>query len=219
MAKRVGIVLSGCGVKDGSEIHESVLTLLYVDKNGATPVFLAPDMDQTDVVDHLKEVVMNQKRNMLVEGARIARGNIKPLENFDISQIDALIFPGGFGAAKNLCSYAKDGRNLKVLPQVEKLIKSVHKAKKPIGAICIAPVLIAKVLGPDFKVKVTIGMDKNTAADIESFGAKHQNARVDEIVVDEVNKIVTTPAYMLAERISQAEAGISKLVKKIIDLI
>lgn len=219
MAKRVGIVLCGCGVKDGSEIHEAVLTLLHVDKNNATPVFLAPAADQADVVDHSKEVTVNQKRNMLVEAARIARGNIKPVENFDSNQIDALIFPGGYGVAKNLCTYAKDGRNFKVLPQIEALIRTVHKAKKPIGAICIAPVLIAKVLGPDFKVKVTIGTDTATAKDIESFGAKHQSARVDEIVVDEVNKVVTTPAYMLAQRISEAEAGISKLVKKVIELI
>ncbi len=219
MAKKVGIVLCGCGVKDGSEIHEAVLTLLYVDKNGAIPIFLAPNTDQSDVVDHSKEVIMNQKRNMLVEAARIARGNIRPVENFDTTQIDALIFPGGYGVAKNLCSYAKDGRNFKVLPQIETLVKSVHKAKKPIGAICIAPILIAKVLGPDFKVKVTIGTDINTAKDIESFGAKHQSAKVDEIVVDDTNKVVTTPAYMLAQRISEAEAGISKLVKKVLELV
>ncbi len=218
MSKRVGIVLSGCGVKDGSEIHEAVITLLHVDKNGATPVFLAPNIDQQDVIDHLKQTPQNEKRNVLAESARIARGNIKPLENFDIREIDAVIFPGGFGAAKNLCTYAKDGRNLKVLAPVEKLIKEVHKAKKTIGDICIAPVLVAKVLGPDFKVKVTIGNDPSVAKDIESFGAKHENARVDEIVVDEINKVVTTPAYMLAQRISEVEAGISKLVKKVLEL-
>lgn len=217
MTKKIAIILAGCGVKDGSEIHESVLTLLSVVKEGGEPLFFAPSGDQATVTNHLTNDSSGEKRNMLIEAARIARGNIKNIKELKVTSADAVIFPGGFGAALNLCDFAKKGADCVVNPEVERVIKEFYAAKKPLGFICIAPAIAAKVLGPH-QVKLTIGTDVSTASALQKMGAVHENHPVDEICVDEKNRVVTTPAYMLAQNIAEAEAGILKLVKKVLSL-
>lgn len=218
MSKKIAIILAGCGVKDGSEIHESVLTLLSVVKEGGEPLFFAPDGDQTTVTNHLTNDSSGEKRSILAESARIARGEIKNIKELKTSSADAVIFPGGFGAALNLCDFAKKGADCAVNPEVERVIKEFYAAKKPLGFICIAPAIAAKVLGP-YQVKLTIGTDAGTASALQKMGAVHENKPVGDICVDEKNRVVTTPAYMLAKNIVEAEAGISKLVKKIISMV
>ena len=215
---KVGVLFSGCGVMDGSEIQEAVITLLALDKEGMEYICIAPNKEQTQVINHLTNQPQNEKRNILIESARIARGNIRDIKNIKADEIDALIMPGGFGAACNLSSFAKDGANAQIMPEVENLLKELHKLKKPIGAICIAPNIIAKVFGKE-AVEVTIGTDKNTASTLEQMGAKHINKNADDIVIDTKNLIVTTPAYMLAKGPKEVEAGVTKLVKAIIELI
>ncbi|MCD6133333.1 MAG: isoprenoid biosynthesis glyoxalase ElbB [Deltaproteobacteria bacterium] len=212
--KKVGVVLAGSGVMDGSEIHEATLTLYFLDRAGAEIVCMAPDVEQRDVVNHLKGEPSNETRNVLVEAARIARGNIKDIKEIKASDLDALIFPGGYGAAKNLCDFAIKGADCTVNPEVERLIKEMHEAGKPMGFICIAPVIAAKVLGAE----VTIGNDKDTAAAIEKMGGKHVVRNVDDIAVDEKNNVVSTPAYMLGPTISKVALGIEKLVNKVLEL-
>ncbi len=215
---KVGVLLSGCGVMDGSEIHEAVITLLTLDKEGMEYICIAPNKEQTQVINHLTNQPQNEKRNILIESARIARGNIKDIKNIKPDEIDALIMPGGFGAACNLSSFAKDGANAQIMPEVENLLKELHKLKKPIGAICIAPNIVGKIFGRD-NIQITIGTDKNTADVLEKMGVKHINKNAAEIVIDEKNLIVTTPAYMLAKGPKEVEAGITKLVKAIAQLI
>ena len=217
MAK-IGVVLSGCGVMDGSEIHESVLTLLALNKHGAEALCVAPNMDQVHVINHLTQQEMKEKRNVLVESARIARGKIRDIKTVRASEIDGLIFPGGYGAAKNLCSFAFDGPDCKVHPEVARLAKEVHGAGKPIGAICISPVLIAKIFQGS-SLKLTIGTDKETAGAIEKLGQTHILCGVREALIDREQRVVTTPAYMLAQNLSEAYAGIEKLVSEVITLI
>ena len=211
---KVGVVLAGSGVMDGSEIHEATLTLYFLDRAGAEIVCMAPDVEQRDVVNHLKGEPSDETRNVLVEAARIARGNIKDIKEIKASDLDALIFPGGYGAAKNLCDFAVKGADCTVNPEVERLIKEMHEAGKPMGFICIAPVIAAKVLGAE----VTIGNDKDTAAAIEKMGGKHVVRNVDDIAVDEKNNVVSTPAYMLGPTISKVALGIEKLVNKVLEL-
>jgi len=215
--KKIAVVLSGCGVFDGSEIHEATLTLLNISRNGASYQCASIDSDQFKVVDHVKKAETGQKRNMLVESARIARGQIVGLDKIAPKDYDALIFPGGHGAALNLCSFGVEGAGMKVNPEVEKLILDFHKAKKPIGAICIAPVICAKVLSGS-RVNVTIGNDAQTASVITGWGSQHTNCRAEEICFDTKNLVVTTPAYMTATSIAEVDAGIEKLVKKILSL-
>lgn len=218
MKKKIGVVLSGCGVRDGSEIHEAVLTLLAIDRNGAEAVCMAPDMESPEV-NHLTMKETGAKRNVLVESARIARGNIRDIRDVKAADLDAVIFPGGFGAVKNLCTFAEKGADATVHPEVARLLLEMARAKKPIGAICIAPALIAAVLGKEYAPKVTIGNDKGTAAAINKTGSFHVQCPVTEFVVDRERKIVSTPAYMLAERISETAEGIEKTVKTLLDLI
>jgi enhancing lycopene biosynthesis protein 2 len=218
MTKKVGVLLSGCGVFDGSEIHEATLTLYFLDKYGAEYMCMAPAGDQFDVIDHTNANKMSQTRNILVEAARIARGKIVDVGAVQVSDFDAIILPGGFGAAKNLCTFAKDGEYCQVNKGVAKLLQEFYELKKPIGALCIAPALLARLFGIDFPVELTIGADPGTAAALEKMGAKHITAKVDEIVVDEANRIVTTPCYMLAQHISEVGAGVEKLVVKILDM-
>ncbi len=218
MAKRVGVLLSGCGVMDGAEIHEAVCTMIALDRAGAEIVCLAPNKDQADVVDHETGKPTGEKRNVLKEAARIARGKIQDVAKASADQLDAVVIPGGFGAAKNLCTFATDGANAKVDPGVAKLLKDMHLKNKPIGALCIAPAVLAKLFGADCKVELTIGTDADTASQLQKMGARHKNAKVDEIVVDAANKIVTTPCYMLATRISQVADGADKLVRKLLEL-
>jgi enhancing lycopene biosynthesis protein 2 len=218
MAKKIGVVLSGCGVMDGSEIHEAVLTLLAIDRAGAEAVCMAPNIRQHHVMNHLTgEEMKSEVRNVLLESARIARGKIRDIASVKAGDIDALIFPGGFGAAKNLCDYAFKGPDCSVNPDVARLATEVHTAGKPIGVVCIAPVIAAKLLGTEHP-QITIGTDKNTAKDIERMGAKHVACPVREFVVDKPRKLVSTPAYMLANSIKEAAEGIEKLVKTVIDL-
>lgn len=215
--KRVGVVLSGCGVDDGSEIHEAVLTLLALDRAGAAAVCLAPDVDQTDVINHLTGAATGETRNVLVESARIARGRVKDIRDVTARELDALIFPGGYGAAKNLSTFAFKGADCTVHGDVTRLVKQMHQAGKPIGAICISPAVIARIFGGEIQVALTVGSDDpETAAAIERMGARHVEAQVTEIVVDEANKVVSTPAYMCAKTISEAAAGIEKLVAAVL---
>lgn len=216
--KRVAVILSGCGVFDGAEIHESVLVLLALDRANAQIICTAPNINQYHVVNHYtKQPVQGETRNVLVESARIARGNIIPLDQLKVSDIDAVILPGGFGVAKNLCSFAYEGENFRVEPQVERFLKEVHKAGKPIGFVCIAPAIAAKLFGEE-KVEFTIGTDTATASTLQKFGGQHVNCNVHYSVVDKRLKIVTTPAYMLASRITEAEAGINKLVQAVLEM-
>lgn len=213
--KKFAVVLAGSGVYDGSEIHEATLALYAISKNGGEYEIFAPNIDQYHVINHITGEEMAEKRNVLVEAARIARGNIKDLKEFDANNYDAILFPGGFGVAKNLCTFAFKGPDCDVNTDVETALKAMHEAGKPIGALCIAPALIAKILG---KVEVTIGHDAGTAEAITSLGATHINTSHGEIVFDKENKIVTTPCYMLDATIAQIGEGAENVVKTIMAL-
>lgn len=221
MAKRIGVILSGCGVYDGSEIHEAVITLLAIDRAGAEAVCMAPNIPQMHVINHLAgEPEPGETRNVLVESARIARGNIKDLANVQASDLDAVILPGGFGAAKNLCNFAVSGPDCEVNAEVARLIKEMHKAKKPIAAVCIAPAVLAKVLGDEgISNKMTIGNDEGTAEALAKMGTEHIQCPVEEFIIDPGNKLVSSPAYMLAGSISEAAEGIEKTVQALIGML
>ena len=216
MAK-VGVLLSGCGVFDGAEIHEAVLTLLALDRAGAEVVCMAPNVEQAHVINHLTQEVTAEKRNVLVESARIARGEIKDLKDVQAGDLDALIMPGGFGAAKNLSDFAFKGPQATVLPEVKRLLTDLAAAGKPIGAICIAPATLTKALA-DRKPEVTIGTDAGTASAIEAMGGRHKSCSVDMIHLDAGNKLVSTPAYMLGPGIKEVALGIEKLVARVVEL-
>lgn len=215
MSKKVGVLLSGCGVFDGSEIHEAVLTLLFLDQAGAKIMCMAPDMDQLHVIDHTDQSLMDQRRNVLVESARIARGDIMDIKQVTAKDIDALIVPGGFGAAKNLSDFAVTGPDAQVHPEVERLLNEMVASQKPVGALCIAPATLARALAAH-RPEMTIGHDMGTAAALERMGATHHACDVDEICVDERNKIITSPAYMLGPGIKDIAVGIEKLVARVL---
>lgn len=218
MAKRIGVILSGCGVFDGAEIHESVLTLLALDRRDAEVVICAPDVDQLNVVNHhTGEEVPGETRNVRVEAARIARGPVQDVKEVDPSSLDALILPGGFGAAKNLCDFAVKGADCSVNEDVAALVRAVHEQNKPIAAICISPALMAKVLGKSSPA-LTIGNDEGTASELQKLGAKHVTCPVTDRVIDHENKIISTPAYMLAQRVSEAAEGIDKTVETLFEM-
>lgn len=212
--KRVAVVLSGCGVMDGTEINEAVITLLCLDQADAAYQCFAPNTNQYHVINHLIGEETDEKRNILVESARIARGDVKDLKEFKAADFDALIFPGGFGAAKNLCNFAIEGENCSVNEDVVKAVDQMHTASKPVGFICIAPAMIPKLYPP--QTKLTIGNDAATAGKIEHMGGVHIQCPVTEIAIDPTHKVVSTPAYMLAQRLSEAHEGISKLVKEVL---
>lgn len=214
--KKIAMVLAGCGVLDGAEIHEAVLTMLAIRKLGAEYDIFATDIDQHNVMNHYTHKENLEKRNVLVESARIARGKIKPLDSFNPSDFDALVFPGGFGVAKNLSSFAFDQSDCKIEPSVEMAIKAMLKAKKPIGAMCISPVLLAKVIGN--QVIVTIGKDSSTAKAINKMNAEHQLTNHGEVVIDRNYKVVTTPCYMLEADITQIQQGTENLVKAVLEM-
>jgi enhancing lycopene biosynthesis protein 2 len=216
--KHVGVVLSGCGVYDGTEIHEAVITLLALDRAGATAVCMAPDVDQAHVIDHRTGDEAGERRNVLAESARIARGNVRNIQDVRATELDALILPGGFGAAKNLSSFAFKGADCTVHGDVTRLIKQMHQAGKPIGAMCIAPVVVAKAFEGELQLDLTIGNERETAEAIERMGAKHVETPVTEIVVDKDHKVVSTPAYMCAKTISEAATGIEKLVRTVLEM-
>ena len=214
---RIGILLSGCGVFDGAEIHESVLTMLALDRAGAEIICMAPNVEQHHVINHLTQEEMAEKRNVLVESARIARGEIKDLEEVKGADLDGLILPGGFGAAKNLSDFAFKGADSTVQPEVNRILQEMSAANKPIGAICISPAPLAKALA-DKKPEVTIGNDQGTSEAIENMGGKHKSCTVDMIHVDAGNNVVSTPAYMLGPGIREVAVGIEKLVNKVVEL-
>jgi enhancing lycopene biosynthesis protein 2 len=213
--KKIAVILSGCGVYDGAEIHESVLTMLAIEQQRASYVCFAPDIKQYHVVNHLTGDAMDESRNVLIESARIARGNIRPLSDFDVADFDALMFPGGFGAAKNLSSFAFDGSNCSVNDDVVRVLKAMVALGKPVGALCISPVILSKIFGA---IAVTIGSDEKTATAIEAMGSKHVETTHGEVVVDEVHKFVTTPCYMLEATISQIMLGASNVVREVLKL-
>lgn len=217
MTKTIGVLLSGCGVFDGAEIHEAVLTLLALDRAGAAVRCMAPDVDQLHVINHITQQEMAERRNVLVESARIARGDITDVATVSADELDALIIPGGFGAAKNLSDFAVRGPDATVQPAVQKIIADMLDAGKPVGAICIAPATLTKAVSGRAP-EVTIGNDAGTAAAIETMGGKHIPCTVDMIHVDKANRIVTTPAYMLGPGIADVAKGIEKLVAKVLEM-
>ncbi len=213
---RFAVVLAGCGVQDGSEIHEAVSLLLAIDRQGGTYRCFAPDIAQHDVIDHRTGKPSGAARNVLTESARIARGKIEPLSAFKADEFEALAFPGGFGAAKNLCSFASDGAACTVQPDVARAILAMHAAAKPIGALCIAPVIVAAVLKG---CRLTIGNDGGTAAALESMGAHHVEATAAGAVVDAAHKVVTAPCYMTGTRLSEIADGAAAVVAAMIGLM
>lgn len=213
--KKFAVILAGSGVYDGAEIHEATMTLYAISRNGCSYEIFAPDIKQHHVVNHLTGEEMDEERNVLIEAARIARGNIKALSEFDENKFDALVFPGGFGVAKNLCDFAFKGADCEVISEVAGIIKKMHGLKKPVGALCISPVMLAKVLDD---VELTIGQDQGTAEAITKMGGRHINTGHGEVHVDRVNKIVTNPCYMLNANIVQIAEGADNLVKAILEL-
>jgi enhancing lycopene biosynthesis protein 2 len=214
--KKFAVVLSGCGVFDGAEIHEATMSLYAIAMNGGSYEIFAPDMDQHHVVNHITGEEMNEKRNVLVESARIARGKIRPLTDFDQAEFDGLLFPGGFGAAKNLSDWAFKGPDSIVIKEVGDAIRAMVEAGKPVGALCISPVLLAKTLEG---ARLTIGSDADTAAAIVTAGASHVETTHGEVVIDDRYKIVTTPCYMLDANIVQIAEGADNVVKAMLKLM
>jgi enhancing lycopene biosynthesis protein 2 len=214
--KKFAVVLSGCGVFDGAEIHEATLSLLAIAKKGCSCEIFAPDIVQYHVINHLSGDEMEESRNVLVESARIARGKIRDLKEFDPASFDGLLFPGGFGAAKNLSTWAFEGADAAVLPEVELAIKGMLGLKKPVGALCISPVILAKILG---EVHLTIGDDEGTIDALESLGTKHVYATHGEVVVDPDHNVVTTPCYMLDANIVQIAEGADNVVDAMVKLM
>ncbi len=211
--KKVGVILSGCGFRDGAEIQESVLTLLAIEKQNAEYLCFAPDIPQHHVTNHLTGKNSDESRNVLAESARIARGVISPLSDFKPSDVDALVLPGGFGAATNLSTFAFEGVACTVNEEVASAVRGMVEAKKPIGALCIAPAIMAKLLDG---VELTIGSDKGTAEALEEMGAKHKNAGFSDIVIDEKYRLVTTPCYMLDSKVTYIAEGAENLVKAVL---
>ena len=220
MNKRIGVCLSGCGVNDGSEIHESVITILSLDSHNVEIVYFAPNIKQPNVNNHLNGNNMNEDRNVLIESARIARGDIQDISKISSDDLDAIIFPGGFGAALNLCDFGHKGSSAKIQNDVFNIIRDMLENKKPIGVICIAPAMLACALRElGLEAKLTIGNDADVADKINQMGSTHINCNVEDIIIDDKMKIVSTPAYMLATRVSEAAKGINKLVNKIVEII
>ena len=215
MSKKVLVILSGSGVYDGSEIHEAVIALLALSSAGASVACAAPNKNQMHVINHATGEVMDETRNVMVESARISRGNILDLAEIDHGPFDALFLPGGFGAAKNLCTFATEGPECSIDGDVERTLKAFHAAGKPIGAVCISPAVVVKALGD---VTVTIGQDADTASALAAMGATHANQSVTECHIDAANKIVTAPAYMLEAPIDQVAIGIQAAVTEVLRL-
>ncbi len=209
---KVAVVLAGCGVLDGAEINEAVLTLYSIEKAGGSYQVFAPNVKQHHVINHITGETMNESRNVLTEAARIARGKIKALTEYRVADFDALVFPGGFGVAKNMCTYAFDGTECHVDRVVEAAIRDTHKAGKPIGAMCISPVLITRVLGD---VTVTIGNDASAAADITAMGGKHETKHHGEVSIDLKNHIVSAPCYMMNASLTDIVQDAEEIIKAI----
>ncbi len=217
--RKVGVVLSGCGVLDGSEIHEAVLALLAIDQSGGEAVCFAPDVQQSLVVNHLTGREVPERRNVLVEAARIARGRIVNLRSARAKDLDALILPGGWGAAKNLSDFASKGAACTVNPDLVRLIRAMVGAGKPIGAICISPGPLAKALQGVRVLTLTSGRDQKIRAGLAGMGMKPRDCAVDRALVDRANRVVSTPAYLQARRVSEAYLGIRALVKEVLRMV
>ena len=216
MQKRVGFILSGAGVFDGAELHESVLCLLALDRGDAEVVFMAPDKDQYHVVDHQTGTpAEGESRSVLSEAARLARGPVRPVAEISPDELDAVVMPGGFGAAKNLSTWAFAGADGDVDEEVARLLKEVNAQGKWIAACCIAPAILAKVFG-SVGAKLTLGTGEDDAAEIEKTGAQHERCVVDALCIDEANRLITTPAYMEATRIRELEPGISEMIQQLL---
>ncbi len=216
---RIGVILSGCGFRDGSEIHEAVCSLLAIDRAGAEAVCYAPDKPQASVVDHRTGKAVRESRNVLAEAARIARGRIRDLAGARAADVDAVLLPGGYGAASNLCTFSTEGASGSVDPQVARFLREVHAAGKPIGALCIAPSVLALLFGKDLHPTLTIGDDAETAGALEGAGARHQAAVASGVVVDRKNKIVSSPCYMFDARISEVADGAGAAVRELVGLL
>lgn len=214
--KKIAVILSGCGVYDGAEIHESVFTLWAIANAGFQYEIFAPDIEQHHVINHLTGQETSETRNVLVESARIARGKIQPTTRLNSNDFDAVIFPGGFGVAKNLCTYAIHETDCNVNPEIEKIIHKFHSKEKPIGALCISPILLVKVLK---NLKVTVGTDADTIKAIEKLDSTHIEAQIGQVVIDRRHKIASTPCYMLDSNIVQIAESATKIVNAVIDLI
>lgn len=216
---RIGVVLSGCGVFDGSEIHEAVAALLAISRAGSSYKCIAPDIPQMHVVNHFSgQVAEGEERNVLIESARIARGDILSLSNVSVADYDGYMFPGGFGAAKNLCDFAVAGSACTVEPSVERFVRAAHEAGKPMCFVCISPVILARILGKE-GVRLTIGDDQEASAAVEQMGADHQDCQVKELVVDEANRIISSPAYMKAGNIADLFDDVTNSVNRLLEMI
>lgn len=217
--KKVGVIISGCGVFDGAEIHETVATLVALEKYELEAVCLAPNVDQLHVVNHLtQEVAEGEQRNVLVEAARIARGSISELTPDVAANLDAIVLPGGFGAAKNLSTYAVKGTEMEVLSVVEETLTQIKAAGKPIAALCIAPIILAKVFG-DENPALTLGSEGPDAENMTALGGNHQVTTHEEVVVDLKNKIVTGPCYMLDASIGNVMRGADAVIQKLKEMM
>lgn len=214
--KKFAVILAGCGNRDGAEIHESVLTLYAIAKSDSSYMVFAPDIKQYHVINHYTGQVVNETRNVLAESARIARGKISPLSEFNARDFDILMFAGGFGVAKNLCTYAFDGAGCTVNPEVEKAVVAMHAAGKPIGALCISPVILASVLSG---VTITMGQDQVAVDNILAMGAFHHPTNAQEITIDKENKVVTSPCYMLDSSIVDIAEGANNTVAALLEMI
>lgn len=215
---RCAVILSGCGYLDGAEVFESVLTLLALSQRGVEYQCFAPDKAQMHVVNHLTgEEQAGASRNVLEESGRIVRGDVRALDTLNPEEFDALLVPGGYGVAKNLCDFAVKGRSMTVDEQMLSVCKAFADAAKPAGYLCIAPALIARVYGEG--TVCSIGFDADTAAELAAMGASHKECAVDDIVVDEAKKVVPTPAHMEAQSILDAQVGITKLVNRVLDFL
>lgn len=212
--KTVAVILSGCGVFDGSEIHEAVCTLIALDLAGAQYECFAPDILQTKVINHLTHETTKETRHVLIEAARIARGKIQNIKNAFAKKFDAAIYPGGHGAALNLCDFGIKGADMTINADVLHFAQAMKEEEKPQGFICIAPAMISKIYGAG--VEQTVGNDIETKTMIEKMGGKHIECAVTQCIVDKKNKVVSTPAYMLANRISEVYMGVTELVKNVL---
>ena len=215
-SKKIALILSGSGVYDGTEIHEATMTMYAIVKQGGEYQTFAPDIKQHHVINHITGEEMNETRNVLIESARIARGNIKNINELVINDFDAIMFPGGFGVAKNLSDFAFKGANCTVVTEIEEVIKEAVTAKKPIGALCISPAIIARVLEG---VELTIGQDEGTAKAIEAMGGRHKTTNHGDVIVDTKYKVATTPCYMLDATITDIADGAINVTKAVFEMM
>lgn len=219
MSKKIGVLLAGCGVHDGSEIHEATLALLALDEAGAEAICMAPDVSQPDVIDHVSGKPTGERRNALVEAARIARGKIRDIASVAADELDGLVVPGGFGAAKILCDFAERGEDARPHPEVERLVRQLYAATKPMAFFCIAPALAAAIFrSMGIQATLTIGNDEATASKLRHMGAQHEAQPVDGVCIDRRNRIVSTPCYMLARSIREVRTGAERAVRALLEM-